>query len=177
MGLSAFVALAVVTAFGIGLLAGSRISDPHDASAVGPVQPASEQPSTTLASSSLSPVVIFDDCETAESVPIVCVDGVFVINEQIEVSLEYVGFEPSMMGLHAHVYAGSQSVANSAASDSAAGGGGMWQVTDSDLMVLSTKDGLGAQILGDGEVCVATATATAEHELLHHGASCLRFSD
>ncbi len=175
VGLSAFVALAVVSTFGIGVFVGSRMNDGEGANAVGPVSSPSEQPSTTLVSSSLSPVAILDGCETTTSEPIVCVAGVFVINEQIEVSLEYAGFEPSMMDLHAHVYAGSQSVADSAVADSAGGGGGRWQVTDSDRMVLSTKDGLGAQILQDGEVCVATATA--EHKLLHYGSSCLRLSD
>ena len=172
VGLSAFVALTVLAAFGLGVFVGSRMNDAGDVNAVGLVPPTLEQPSTTLAI--VSPVVILDGCESVGSVPIVCVVGVFVINEQIEVKLEYVGFEPSMMDLHAHVYAGSQSVADSAVADSAGGGGGMWQVTDSDRLVLSTKDGVGAQILVDGEVCVATATA--EHKLLHYGSSCLQFS-
>lgn len=74
VGLSAFVALPVVSAFGIGVLVGNRTHAVDAANAVGPVPPASGQSSTTFASASLSPDVLVG-CEPAGSVPIICIAG------------------------------------------------------------------------------------------------------
>lgn len=197
---SAAVSLAVCGAFGIGFFVG------RDVGAANSVRPSEEHPGPDFDDSDLNPSTAESAHIAAESAsgcavsweePYVCVERAQVNGDYVEVSLRYVGFEPSIgSGMHAHVYVAgggaraaladqtgpdnmavedndpeSRSTATMGAPGDASVGGGHWWVADSTSLKVAMVELFEAS---DGEQQrICAATATTRHTLLNLAESCV----
>lgn len=93
----------------------------------------------------------------------------------VVIDLEYRNVEPHRIGLggdddiHAHLFPSDSSTESVGAPGNFSIGGGEWQISDAQRVVLASQHD--AYLSRTGEICVATATNT--HTLLHLHESCL----